>query len=107
MPCLSNVEDSTNSYYTNCCDASSAIFQSLYGHYAYALIKWLQVYCSRPLFLDHYPEWTQLKRESAKAIGLWILHDIIYGWACLLWIVTDTSPADNADSLLERCSVLI
>ena len=42
--------------------------------------------------LIHYPEWTQLKRESAKAIELWILHDIIYRWGCLLWIVTDNGP---------------
>ena len=35
----------------------------------------VQGHCS----LIHYPEWTQLKRESAKAIRLWILHDIICG----------------------------
>ena len=39
--------------------------------------------------LIHYLEWTQLKRESTKAVGLWILHEIIYRWGCLLWIVTD------------------
>ena len=43
--------------------------------------------------LIHYLEWTQLKKESAKAIGLWILHDIIYRWGCLLLIVTDNGPA--------------
>jgi hypothetical protein len=24
--------------------------------------------------------WLELQKESAKAIGLWILHDIIYRW---------------------------
>ena len=42
--------------------------------------------------LIHYLEWTQLKREFAKAIELWILHDIKYRWGCLLWIVMDNSP---------------
>ena len=34
----------------------------------------------------------QLKRESTKAIGLWILHNITYRWGCLLWIVIDNNP---------------
>ena len=44
---------------------------------------------------DHVvsPEWAMLKRETGKALGKWILHDIIYRWGLLLEIVTDNGSA--------------
>jgi hypothetical protein len=42
--------------------------------------------------LIYWPEWIQLRKESAKAIGLWILHDIIYRWGMILEIVMDNGP---------------
>ena len=87
MPCLSNPKDSTNSYSTNHCDASPAILQSLHGHYAYALVKWLQVYCSRPLFLLSGIDPVEKRIHQSYQIM-----DIIYRWGCLLWIVTDNGP---------------
>ena len=43
--------------------------------------------------LIYWPEWIMLRAENAKAIGLWILHDIIYRWGLLLEIVTDNRAA--------------
>ena len=39
----------------------------------------------------YWPEWAML--PNAKALGKWILHDIIYCWSLLLRIVTNNSFA--------------
>ena len=54
---------------------NSTIF---HGYYAYAPVIRIQVHCSGPLY---WPEWAMLPKENAKALGKWILHDIIYCWA--------------------------
>jgi hypothetical protein len=43
--------------------------------------------------LIYWPEWIMLQAENAKAIGKWILNDIIYRWGLLLEIVMDNGPA--------------
>ena len=43
--------------------------------------------------LIYWPEWAMLRKENARALGNWILHDIIYRWGLLLEIVTDNGPA--------------
>jgi hypothetical protein len=48
----------------------------------------VQGHCS----LVYWLEWIQLWKEFAKAIGLWILHDIIYRWGMILEMVTDNGP---------------
>jgi hypothetical protein len=48
----------------------------------------VQGHCS----LVYWPEWIQLRKESTKAIGLWILHDIIYRWGMILEMVMDNGP---------------
>jgi Integrase zinc binding domain len=42
--------------------------------------------------LVYWLEWIQLQKESAKAISLWILHDIIYRWGMILEMVMDNGP---------------
>ena len=39
--------------------------------------------------LTHWPEWEMLRKESAKSLTTFILHNIIYRWGTLLEIVTD------------------
>lgn len=45
----------------------------------------VQARCS----LTHWPEWEMLRKESAKSLATFILHNIIYRWGTLLEIVTD------------------
>lgn len=45
----------------------------------------VQARCS----LTHWPEWEMLRKESAKSLAIFILHNIIYRWGTLLEIVTD------------------
>jgi hypothetical protein len=45
----------------------------------------VQARCS----LTHWPEWDMLRKESAKSLATFILHNIIYRWGTLLQIVTD------------------
>ena len=44
----------------------------------------VQARCS----LTHWPEWEMLRKESAKSLATFILHNIIYRWGTLLEIVT-------------------
>ena len=39
--------------------------------------------------LTHWPEWEMLRKETAKSLATFILHNIIYRWGTLLEIVTD------------------
>ena len=39
--------------------------------------------------LTHWPEWEMLRKESAKLLTTFILHNIIYNWGTLLEIITD------------------
>lgn len=39
--------------------------------------------------LTHWPEWEMLRKETAKSLAHFILHNIIYRWGTLLEIVTD------------------
>ena len=39
--------------------------------------------------LTHWPEWDMLRKETAKTLANFILHNIIYRWGTLLEIVTD------------------
>jgi hypothetical protein len=39
--------------------------------------------------LTHWPEWEMLRNETAKSLGHFILHNLIYRWGTLLEIVTD------------------
>ena len=39
--------------------------------------------------LTHWPEWDMLRKESAKLLATFILHNIIYRWGTLLEIVMD------------------
>ena len=39
--------------------------------------------------LSHWPEWEMLRKESAKTLAHFILHNIIYRWGTLLEIVSD------------------
>ena len=39
--------------------------------------------------LSHWPEWEMLRKESAKSLANFILHNIIYRWGTLLEIVSD------------------
>jgi hypothetical protein len=39
--------------------------------------------------LTHWPEWEMLRKETAKTLANFILHNIIYRWGTLLEIVTD------------------
>jgi integrase-like protein/reverse transcriptase-like protein len=39
--------------------------------------------------LTHWPEWEMLRKETAKSLARFILHEIIYRWGTLLEIVTD------------------
>jgi hypothetical protein len=43
--------------------------------------------------LIHWPEWEMLRKETSKTLALFILHNIVYRWGCLLEIVTDNGPA--------------
>jgi hypothetical protein len=45
----------------------------------------VQARCS----LTHWPEWEMLRKETAKSLATFILHNIIYRWGTLLEIVTD------------------
>ena len=45
----------------------------------------VQARCS----LTHWPEWEMLRKESAKSLATFILHNIIYRWGTLLEIVSD------------------
>ena len=45
----------------------------------------VQARCS----LTHWPEWEMLRKESAKSLATFILHNLIYRWGTLLEIVTD------------------
>ena len=45
----------------------------------------VQARCS----LTHWPEWEMLRKESAKSLASFILHNIVYRWGTLLEIVTD------------------
>jgi hypothetical protein len=48
----------------------------------------VQARCS----LTHWPEWEMLRRETAKTLALFILHDIIQRWGTLVEIITDNGP---------------
>ena len=39
--------------------------------------------------LSHWPEWDMLRKESAKSLANFILHNIIYRWGTLLEIVSN------------------
>ena len=53
--------------------------------------------------LSHWPEWEMLRKESAKAIANFILHNIVYRWGTLLEIVTDNgAPFVKALGYLEK-----
>ena len=45
----------------------------------------VQARCS----LTYWPEWDMLRKESAKSLATFILHNIVYRWGTLLEIVTD------------------
>jgi hypothetical protein len=47
---MSGLENTKNSYSTDCCYAGSVVLQGLYGHYAYADVLQLQIHSPRPLF---------------------------------------------------------
>lgn len=51
------------------------------GGYKYIV----QARCS----LTHWPEWDMLRKETAKSLANFILHNIIYRWGTLTEIVTD------------------
>jgi hypothetical protein len=80
-----------NYYSANCHYAGSVVLPGLYGHYAYADVLQLQVHSSRRLFFGLLARMDSVK-ESAKAIGLWILHDIIYRWGIILGTIMDNGP---------------
>ena len=53
--------------------------------------------------LTHWPEWEMLRKETAKSIAKFILHNIVYRWGTLLEIVTDNgAPFVKALGYLER-----
>jgi hypothetical protein len=43
--------------------------------------------------LTHWPEWEMLRKETAKSLAHFILHNIIYRWGTLQEIVTDNGAA--------------
>jgi hypothetical protein len=53
--------------------------------------------------LTHWPEWEMLRKETAKSLANFILHNIIYRWGTLLEIVTDNgAPFVKALAYLEK-----
>jgi hypothetical protein len=59
----------------------------------------VQARCS----LTHWPEWEMLRKESAKSLATFILHNIIYRWGTLLEIVTDNgAPFVKALTYLSK-----
>jgi hypothetical protein len=48
----------------------------------------VQARCS----LTHWPEWEMLRKETARALALFILRDIIQRWGTLIEIITDNGP---------------
>jgi len=53
--------------------------------------------------LTHWPEWDMLRKETAKSIANFILHNIVYRWGTLLEIVTDNgAPFVKALGYLEK-----
>src|SRR5271168_1137108 len=53
--------------------------------------------------LTHWPEWEMLRKESAKTLANFILHNILYRWGTLLEIITDNgAPFLKALAFLER-----
>lgn len=53
--------------------------------------------------LSHWPEWEMLRKETAKSIAHFILHNIVYRWGTLLEIVTDNgAPFVKALGYLEK-----
>jgi hypothetical protein len=59
----------------------------------------VQARCS----LIHWPEWDMLRKETAKNIAHFILHNLIYRWGTLLEIVTDNgAPFVKALAYLEQ-----
>lgn len=59
----------------------------------------VQARCS----LSHWPEWEMLRKETAKSIATFILHNIIYRWGTLIEIVTDNgSPFVKAIGYLAQ-----
>jgi hypothetical protein len=59
----------------------------------------VQARCS----LTHWPEWEMLRKETAKSLAGFILHNIVYRWGTLLEIVSDNgAPFVKALSYLEK-----
>ena len=53
--------------------------------------------------LTHWPEWEMLRKETAKSLANFILHNIIYRWGTLLEIVTDNgAPFVKAMDYLSK-----
>ena len=50
----------------------------------------VQARCS----LTHWPEWDMLRKESAKLLATFILHNIIYRWGMFVmgWTTSSTGP---------------
>jgi len=60
----------------------------------------VQARCS----VTHWPEWEMLRKETAKSLATFILHNLIYRWGTLLEIVTDN---DVTDAIIEFKEFLI